>query len=129
MGVRITIHVDGDVDEQASSTPAEWSDERDRLIHALQEATETRDRFERQLAAQTDLLRTRTVERDHFVKDSLLWGCVLAYLIDQEIDAELQLPADAVNAMQGAMLNANVDDGTLRIVIQERPGRSEEAGG
>lgn len=124
----------GDV-QPPGPTEAEKLD-RAQLIAALQEA-HRRDhelvgnigQLQQALGEQNELLRTRTIERDHFAQDGHLWALCLAYLAKQEPDERLELPSDEVNAMEGLMLSANVDEGLVYIVVNERPAASAEGGG
>lgn len=120
------------------AAPAPAADENDRaqLIVALQEAhrrdhelVQTAARLQHIVEQQANMLQTRTIERDHFAQDGHLWALCLAWLVKQEVDEELALPSDDVNAMEGLMLSANVNDGYVRITVNERPAASEEGGG
>lgn len=131
----------GDVDPPAE-TVADTHD-RDQLIKALQAAhardhdlVQQLEHAARALAEgraalerSNELLRTRTIERDHYAQDGHLWALCLAYLAKQEPDEQLELPSDDVNLMEGLMLSANVEGGLLYIVVNDRPHASEEGGG
>lgn len=83
-------------------------------------------KIESALNEQNEWLRTRTIERDHAREDGHLWSLCLAYLVDQEGDDQLGLPADDVNAMTGRMLDAKVEHGYVFLRITDRPAASEE---
>lgn len=118
--------------------PAPTVDQNDRaqLIVALQEAhrrdhelVQTIGRLQNVIDQQASSLQTRTIERDHFRQDGHLWALCLAYLAKEEPDERLELPSDAVNAMEGLMLSADVEDGLVYIVVKDRPAASAEGGG
>jgi hypothetical protein len=48
----------------------------------------------------SDQLRERTIERDHFKEDSLLWSLVVAKFVDDE-GGELVVRRDEINAYMG----------------------------
>lgn len=99
------------------------------LVLDLQNAHALIAEGRRALETQTQLLQTRTIERDHFKQDGHLWALCLAHLVRQDSLELLSLDADAVNACEGLMLSAKVENGYVNITVNERPAASEEGGG
>lgn len=106
--------------------------DRGQLLAAL-EAAHARDhdltteieQLKRVMQALDATLATRTVERDHFKEDSLLWSLVVAKIVDEQ-DGELVMLRDEINGYMGRMLEAKVEDGWLHVTLAERPGASPE---
>jgi hypothetical protein len=146
-GIRITIEVDGkefpitpdgiDAAERAAHIASGLPDpspaavraadglDRAQLLSALEEAHRTHhDAVEANKRA-NDLLRERTIERDHFKDDSLLWSLIVAKFVDDE-GGELTVRRDEINAYMGQMLEAKGEDGWVHVTLEPRPRASEE---
>lgn len=102
--------------------------DRAQLLAALQAAHERDHRLVEQAKQANDLLRERTIERDHYREDSLLWGLVVAWYVDSTEGGELVVQKRDVDAYQGKMVSGEVsEDGWLTISVSDRPERSDEA--
>jgi hypothetical protein len=97
--------------------------DRARLLAALEEAHRVHHEAVELNKQINDRLRERTIERDHFKEDSLLWSLVVARFVDDE-GGELVVRRDEINAYMGRMLEAKVEDGWLHVTLAERPERS-----
>jgi hypothetical protein len=100
--------------------------DRDQLLVALEAAHAREHELVEQVKTIGETLRQRTIERDHFREDSLLWSLVVAKFVDDD-NGELAVQRDEINAYMGKMLDARVVDGMLYITLTDRPGSSEEA--
>lgn len=151
MGVRITIEVDGqefpltvdgiDAAERAahaasglpepsaSALEAAEGVDRAQLLSALESAHAIHHEAIEANKVLNDRLRERTIERDHFKEDSLLWGLVVSKFVD-DAGGELDLDREQLNSYMGRMLEANAGPGGwLHIRLEDRPDASEESRG
>jgi hypothetical protein len=117
----------------AGATAAAKDLDRPQLIAALEEAHRTHHEAVELNKQLNDRLRERTIERDHFREDSLLWGLVVSWLVDRDGETtgdgrrELDLPRRDLDAYLGKMLGGEVDQSgeVLTITLGERPGSTE----